>query len=142
MLRPTDPPDEGGTVGSPYGSDIDNLATIQQVVADYRDDGLGGHGLSACAGHQCERPGLDERVHAQRSGLTNSATYVEQFLATTIAHEIGHTLSLVHIQGGAGNNYNIVGGSAPFDVMAYNYASNPALPTTRSSPASTPCLSA
>jgi hypothetical protein len=49
--------------------------------------------------------------------------YSQQFIATTIAHEIGHTLSLVHLTGG--NPYNIQAGSAPFDVMAYNYSSNP-----------------
>src|SRR6185437_13150575 len=40
LSRPTDPQGEGGTVGAPYGSGIDNLATIQQVVADSATTGF------------------------------------------------------------------------------------------------------
>ncbi|HSI02147.1 MAG TPA: phosphatase PAP2 family protein, partial [Reyranella sp.] len=114
----------GGNAGSPYGSGIDALDTIMKVVAN-----------KPALGDAATRYLLPQAINQSLPGtasifLLNAILGNNQaFTATTIAHELGHTLGLTHLSGGAGAAYNIQVPAAGHlaDVMAYNYGSAPAL---------------
>ncbi len=112
-----------GSTGVPFGTGIDNLSTIQRLVA------ATGNLPTAVSDYL-----LPQAINVNRIGVTTIFTVsvlvvarglpsFESVMAWDIAHEIGHTLSLVHIQGKVdGGNYNVYtppDGELP-DVMSYD----------------------
>jgi hypothetical protein len=117
--QPGKPNVVGSTVGS-YGSGLDNLANIQQIVDD-----------ASSLWNSVIDYLLPEAINTTQSGRTtifvvselnsfpqNLAGF-ENDTAVTIAHELGHTMSLVHITGGSPENQYPAGGGVS-DVMSYN----------------------
>jgi hypothetical protein len=117
-----------GDTGFPYGSGIDNLSTIQRLVAE-----------SGTLGNTVMDYLLPQAINPNRGGKSTTVFLVAEInafssltagnlaafmtdTAETIAHEAGHALSLVHILGGPPATYNTypVAPGTVSDVMSYN----------------------
>ena len=99
----------------PYGSNIDNLGDIQSIIADY-----------SLLGNTVTDYLLPQAINASRAGsmtiflvsellVVGSIQDFEAGVAKDIAHELGHTMSLVHLS----DRPNQDSGS-PADIMSYN----------------------
>ena len=135
-----------GDTGPGYGSGVDNLTNIQNLVAK-----------SNTLPNVVTDYLLPQAINTTRSGYTtvflvseinsfpDDLAGFENDTEETIAHELGHTLSLVHITGGNPDNYNqypvAPGGTS--DVMSYNdgpWAFLATIPQLGGTPGSLPAL--